>query len=374
MSNIIVLAGGMQNNIDLARNGDEGAVLLILDPETGNLIKGFTPGDVINGDAVGTAAPGRYPAMGMMVSEPTLMRTARRDSEYWPYLAGSIYAADNRGTIFRVDLERVDGDDSVISLSPNQWKISAVATLQRTAEASKSSASGYALPFGVQLMIQDDYTWIAGGTSDLRGKKSGAYPTGVLQNAGQMIFAFRTGKGEGVYGTDSLKNVSGSALLASDYEDYHGWKIPLTSSQGYGAQYVSAKPLAVNGVLYVATFMEKKISTDNASQLCDSRASRIDGTARLYVLDLMSGGAKWRAGQYATMNGAKITGITLSTQGKRQRIVITYDKLREKVNLDGAEGAARLDDLNAFVLPLLSPGGGTNLSDGQNVIQYWLKR
>jgi hypothetical protein len=109
-------------------------------------------------------------------------------------------------------------------------------------------------------------------------------------------------------------------------------------------------------------------------QLCGVGSSRIDGVSRLYVLDLTSGGAKWRVGQYATMDGAKITGITLSTQGEKRRIVVTYDKLREKVSLDGAEGAYNLEELNSFVFDAINSSEWQGLRDGQNVIQYWLKR
>jgi hypothetical protein len=73
------------------------------------------------------------------------------------------------------------------------------------------------------------------------------------------------------------------------------------------------------------------------------------------------------------MEGAKITGITLSVQGDRKRVVVTYDKLREgPVELKGAEGAYHVADLNSIIFDAYG-SGGANLSNAQNVIQYWLR-
>jgi Tfp pilus tip-associated adhesin PilY1 len=379
MTNFIALAGGLQNDVDLSRNGDEGAVLLILDPETGELIRGFGVSD-IEGAAAGSKEKGPYPAMGMMTSDPTLLRTAQTGA-YSPYLAGSIYAADNRGNIFNVALENTDSSGVVTPLAPDSWKIRTVATLHPSVDNAKESLACYAIPYGVQLSIVYGRIWLTGGTADLKVKINDTYPTGVLSNESQMIFAFRTAREqEEVYSAGDLKPLVGSNDVFGDSDlaaGKHGWKIDLLPKTAtLGAEYVSAKPLVTNGVVYIPTFMEEKVVwTDD--QICEA-GSRISGDSRLYVMDVASGRAKWPSGKFALLNGAKITSITLSTRGKKRRIVVTYDKLTDADfddgSLAGAQGAQHVKEMSSFFFDEFGGGSGVNLENNQNVIQYWLQK
>jgi Tfp pilus tip-associated adhesin PilY1 len=377
MTNFIALAGGSQNSIDLENNGDEGAVLLMLNPETGALLKSFGAADVENKDSIGESSPGPHPAMGMMVSEPALLRTPNNIKE-GPYLAGSVFAADNRGTIFRVDMEEVIGN-SISDLEPAKWKINAVATLHSTAADAKESTDSYSIPFGVQAARDGaGYAWISGGTSNLRTRNDGANPSGLLKNKSQMIFAFRTQSGHAIYGAKDLKKLddvaADSVLTDADLkDDKHGWKIDLpAASAGLSEEYVSAKPLLVNGILYVPTFQEGRINWTLES-MC-SFGVRATGTSRLFVLDVTSGRGRWSSGdKFATLEGAKITGISVSEYGKKKRIVVTYDNLSGgEVNLAGAENDTQhVIPMSSFIFEAIG-GGGINLDKGQNVVQYWV--
>jgi Tfp pilus tip-associated adhesin PilY1 len=384
MLNFIAMAGGMQNEIDPNKNGGEGAVLLMLDPENGKLIRGFGAADVENWDQLGTREESHKPAMGMMISEPTLLRTGNADM-YGQYLTGAVYAADNRGTIFKVALEKSEGD-LISPLSPVNWNIRAAATLHPDPAGSNPStaAQRYAIPFGVQLGTNGNHVWLAGGTTDLRGRISESWPTGVLSNTSQMIFAFRTERyGNDLYKAGQLKSLRadfGDTLDPGDLDDgRHGWKIPLlASSSGWGAEYVSAKSLVADGVLYIATFREDRSSPGTSQNLCETKGSaRTDGEARLYILDLASGRAIWpdeEGRKYFTLEHVKITGITLSTQGKNRYVFFTYDKMSDAFNLGRFAGYGKhLERARSMYLRLAGAGSQPNLEEGENVVQYWLK-
>jgi Tfp pilus tip-associated adhesin PilY1 len=387
MRNFIAMTGGMQNSVDLSKNGDEGAALLMLDPADGSLIKGFGAADVENWDHVGSKTAGPAPAMGMMVSEPTLLKTGGSDV-YGSYLTGAVYAADNRGTIFRVALENKTAD-VVTSLSPENWNIRAVATLHPDPKNSNPAAASacYAIPFGVQLAARGDYVWLSGGTTDLRGRISETYPAGVLNNTSQMIFAFRTERYKNDFHRESeLKALNAESDDALNPDDLNkagknGWKIPLrASSSGWGAEYVSARPLVSDGVLYIATFRENRSPAGSSKQLCETKGgTRIDGESRVYVLDIESGGPIWATEEdkkYIRLEHAKITGITLSAQGKKSYVFLTYDKMSGgdvPLDLSGFKGKSiHLEEANSIVFPKIG-GGVKNLKEGQNVVQYWLK-
>ncbi|MDR1915513.1 MAG: pilus assembly protein, partial [Synergistaceae bacterium] len=111
--NIIVVPGGLQSRIDLANNGNEGAVLIILDPKDGGIIKAFD-GDILDKTQTsnwkaGNSVVGRTPYMGMIASEPTLMGSRNASSKFAGYITGRAYTADNRGNIFEVVMENNDG-------------------------------------------------------------------------------------------------------------------------------------------------------------------------------------------------------------------------------------------------------------------------
>jgi hypothetical protein len=385
MQSIIVLPGGAQNELDLSQNGGEGAVLLILDPMTGDLLNGFDTSSFVTGlgsdnnTGLGSAVPGVAPSMGMMVSEPTLIRSANS-----AYLTGKIIVSDNRGNIFGIDTEESDEFGNVTPKQISSWNITTIATLQNTLLEAASSSKSYAIQFGVAASKQNDDLWLAGGTSNLKVKRLvDRYPEdGILENDKQFIFAFRTRDGQSCITRDKLKALDpyASQDILEKTDDKQGWHIELLeSSPVRGDEYVSAKPLLVGGVLFVATFIPQKIGWET-QDLCETSA-RISGNSRLYVVDISNGRPYWNGkGKYVTLDNAKITGITLSTQGRSMSvkkddvILITYDKLTDDaVNMD-APDARPLEDLSAFMIYSPQSNGGVNLEDNRNVIQYWIQK
>ncbi|MDR1471477.1 MAG: pilus assembly protein [Synergistaceae bacterium] len=370
--NVLVVAGGAQNRIDLAKNGGEGAVLLILDPMNGELLKGFDSADVEHG--LGTKTPGPAPNMGMMTSEPTLVR-----SRASAYLAGRIIASDNRGGIFSVDLEETDGDGTKPK-PVSSWSVRTLATLWSSESEAGSKADNLALPFGLAAGSHNGRLWLGGGTSDVRVRKEDESPgSGFLRNAEQMIFAFAADESQvKPYTRNDMKPLNshdGGESVLTDADEKRGWYIKLLGENGRGNEYVSAKPIIVNGILYVATFVERSIDWENID-VCES-GTRVTGDARLYAVDVTSGAPYWRdCGKYARMDGARITGLTFSTIGRKKRIVMTYDKMSEddaEVGLE-APGSEFLKSMGVFVLEPPDTGSPININETQNVIQYWLRK
>ncbi|MDR1916925.1 MAG: hypothetical protein LBQ58_10165 [Synergistaceae bacterium] len=370
MRNIIVMAGGAQNNVDMTRNGDEGAVLLILDPKTGNLIKGFDTGEVLSGigenDSPGVTAPN----MGMMVSEPTLTRSVNNK-----YITGQIYAADNRGNIFNVALEEDSGSGALKPLPVQSWKLRTVATLQEGLSAAASSNFSFSIPHGIATYMSGRDIWLAGGTADVRVRTDGdAQKDGVLRNSAQMVFSFNTQIGQSaVFTRNDLKELrpktASDALMPAD--DKRGWYFKLVGDElANSIEYTAAKPVIVNGILFVGTFIPQKINW-SSQEIC-AAGTRMYGDSRLYAVNVRTGGQYWPGGKYAVLSGAKITGLALSRMGKKQRLVVTYDKLSDKDVSFSAPDATHMEDLNSFVLDAPPGGGVGNLRDNQNVIQYWL--
>jgi outer membrane protein assembly factor BamB len=303
-------------------------------------------------------------------------------------LAGSVYAADNRGTIFRVALER-KVSDTVDPLTPENWKIRAVATLHPDPKSTNNTAKdSYAVPYGVQLGIIGDYIWLTGGTTDLRGRTDSANPTGVLQNKSQMIFAFRTGRFQTeLYKADDLKALNAEDSGTLDPSDLNGgrkgWKINLRSPAApWSSEYVSTRALVANGVLYISTFREEQVAW-TSTQLCvETNHGRIDGESRIYALDLATGRSIWPiggGGKYATLRHAKVTGITRSVEGTRNRVFFTYDKLTDGAldfsAFSGIQGYMSSTNADAPFIAVdeYSTSGSSNLPEGANMVQYWLK-
>jgi hypothetical protein len=387
LSNIVVLAGGSQNNINLAENGNEGAVLLVLDAKTGDVLKGFDIKNLnrdsgISGNNSDSSGP--TPRMGMMVSEPSLYRSDI-GGNYGSNIAGRIFAADNRGNIFTSALEKLQ-DGAVTPITPADWKLNTVATLQSASAADKNADSNYAIPYGILPALSNGRLWLAGGTSDLRVKISSAFPKGVIENKEQLIFAFRINSDLGSVGSEPVYNRSNLQVLSADaalsvFDPNHadttkrgGWMIKLKPQSGNSsAEYVSAKPILSGGILYIATFIERKIITNSAT-ICQYSARTV-GDARLYAIDVNTGGAYWSEHKYTELNGAKITGLTLSSQGSRHRIVITYDKLQnDPLGFSHAVGEQHFEEMNSFVIDAAAGGGIPPLDPGQNIMDYWIKK
>jgi Tfp pilus tip-associated adhesin PilY1 len=380
--NIIVAPGGIMTDADLGKNGGEGAVLLIIDPESGGVIRAFDSDSLAKESAawrVGGGTTGRAPYMGMMTSEPTLYR-----SDINSYLTGKIFAADNRGNIFCVPLEEDAGNNGVVPIPVSGWKAKTIATLQKKASSGASDAA-YSIPHGIASARDSGDIWLAGGTADVVTKVNGNLPDGALANESQMIFAFRTNEAQqGTLTRDDLKELSprdASALAQSDNKE--GWYMPLAvEAQGKFREYVSAKPEIINGRLFIATFIQRAANPDEMD-ICNA-VRTLYGDSRLYALDVKTGAANlWvnqkdgRRTKYAPLAGVKLTGITRANIGGKDSLLLTVDSLSGQfdptktgqTNIKAVTGAGSLVEVE-----LPASGGNVDMDEGESVILYWLAK
>jgi hypothetical protein len=349
--NFIALAGGAMpatlaepkdgTRIDLSNNGNAGATLLMIEPKDGSIIKAFDssslPANWVFPE--NTAQQGNAPAMGMMVSEPTLFRSGTN-----PYLAGGIIAADNRGNIFRIDM------DDPNTYSPRKtidWSVKTLATLQ--AADSKASTKSYAIPHGVVVGMQgqSNNLWLAGGTADIKVQKREADSNdiGILRNDKQMIFSFMSNNDQsGPYTRDDFKYLDpgdkNSAFRLGE-DGKTGWYSTLQEDgQNNFREYVSTKPLLINGTLFVATFIQKdKIIVEDPS-ICEP-GRPLDGDSRLYAVDIATGkpttwtGADGRTPtKYETFEHVKIASLVDLAKGGKGKLMIRFDILSPSNNLE----------------------------------------
>ncbi|MDR3332511.1 MAG: hypothetical protein LBT08_07775 [Synergistaceae bacterium] len=379
--NFIALPGGVASDFDPNMNGLEGASLHIIDPSSGASVRTYTAFD----DFVSSIDPnwrfgnydqsrdgGKAPYMGQMISEPALLA-----APWNKYLTSAIFASDNRGNIHRLSFTDETGT------MPGEWDIKTIASLQEDAAAANGSSASYSVPYGVTLAKNKDTLWIAGGTADIPlARNSDNEWAEFLKNEKQLIFAF-TPDGltkAAVRGRDwknlavSSDQADKNSIMPGDAEK--GWYLILEPGDNFGkhAEYVTAKPVISGGTLYVATFLGSDVSLEDATDYCGS--SGVAGDSRIYAVDLLSGAAnKWTSGsKYLTLSNVKITGLTKSNLGKRERILVTYNKLGGELIYDAGEKTVyRLEspNLDAVVIDTGTEKGVT-LEPGATVIYYWL--
>jgi hypothetical protein len=398
--NFIAMAGGAQRGVDLENNGKEGAVFMMLDPKDGSVIASFDSDSVGKSGAAwrnGSGAEGSRPYMGMMVSEPSLIKSEAPVMEK-QFLTGRILTADNRGNIFSVDMEDDDGGP----LAANQWKIRTIAGLGLPKNGTPDSCS---IPHGLATGSGRGYTWAAGGTADIQLLKTAAdpYENGFLRNAEQLIFSFKLLKEKDQNALFSRANDDFKQLDADDPDSvynpgdsnlsgdgaYSGWYLPLrTGTAESFDEYVSAKPVIIKGTLYVATFIrENKTPITNSSVCATSRL--IDGNSRLFAIDAATGaGNTWAAlggktPKFIEFEGIKIVSLTSMKEGGK--LLVNLDILDERDNnlhiLRGSQPKLRgvwnkssgfASDLVAIDTP--SDGGAFIMKPSLDVVQYWIKR
>jgi hypothetical protein len=359
----------------MSRNGRDGAVLIFADPEDGSVIRGFGSGDVEQSMRKGKGEVGSAPYMGMMISEPTITRS-EQSNEYAPFMAGAVYAADNRGGIFGLEMEKEEPGKPMTPIPPKDWELKTLATLQSDQELSAGKDNSYAIPHGVTALRKDGAVWLSGGTSNILVSAGTANPEGTLRNKSQMIFSFKTEKSQKrVYTRNDRKvlNAAGTDVYGPQDQE-RGWMINLAPARaGESAEYVSAKPLVAGGVIYIPTFVEKKVNVTDPDLLCGI-SPRTYGETRLYALRVDSGAPRWGGGgRFSVIDGIKITGFSASLQGGKKRIVATYDNLTGKEpNIDKQIGARNINELSSFTIEIPKQAA-VNMEPGEDVLYYWMK-
>jgi hypothetical protein len=326
--------------------------------------------------------------MGMMVSEPELCVAYGGDPRSARFATGRIYAADNRGNIFAALFEEANEGGRIMPMQPGHWKLRTVATLQSSLSAATTSLDNYAVPYGVVLMKNSSAMWVAGGTSDAAVKKSSPEDSGIMPNSFQMIFSFKT------YDSQVRPLARGDLhKLGKDPDSVmppneKGWFIPLEVNRHNFAEYVSAKPMLANGILFVPTFTMTKLDITNADDICKASTKGVDGFSRLYALDIENGGAKlWTSvssdvkSKYIQIDGIKLTGLTVVKGNKRKdgkaTLLATFENLTAGSLEDlGQENANVIRGFNA--IEITTPAGKVKNKDrlqpGQSVPVYWIMK
>jgi hypothetical protein len=388
MRNIIVLAGGSQSSKDLNNNGNEGAVLLVMDPYDGKVLKAFDGASFTGGiPRVGNASAGATPYMGMMIAEPTMYRS--NISDLGRYLTGQLFAADNRGNMFRVSFENGTNASDVTPLDVSNWKIETVASLQTSVTGTSAS---FANPHGLVLDRVGSSIWVAGGTADLQLTRATEGDSGWLENNGgtgpQLIYAFKTDPDVSL----PLLRTSSHKWVAVNKSDAggapsgsNGWYINLDTPQGKSREYMTTKPVIVNGVLFVSTFIEEQVETAADFAKCIPASIVTRGNSRLYALKLENGAAAgvWGSGQkYVTLENLKITGLTLTNIEKNNdrdkvALLISFDPNGPLPGFDapGMFSARANGKIEMAGMWVSKPVGGKKdrFNPGETVISYWLE-
>jgi hypothetical protein len=358
------------------------------------VIRSFDSVSVEGGWRNGGSEVGPKPYMGMMVAEPTLVRSGSSATER-NYLTGRILTADNRGNIFSVDME----DDDGVPLTSNKWQIRTIASLSRS---SAQTPDSHSIPHGLAVGGSRGYSWAAGGTADIQVLKSAADPDekGFLKNTDQMMFAFKLLKERdqsGLFGRNDFKELdtakAGEVYNPSDTDmdgdgKYSGWYSLLRKDTANTfAEYVSTKSIIINGTLYVATFIRKDKAGAADSSVCD-KVRAIDGDSRLFAVDVATGaGNTWdpqngERPKYIEFKGVKIVSLTDMKEGGDGQLLISLDILNETDNNLGAIKESKLrsvlDDSGNSIpdmktLEEQKGGGDTNLPPNANITQYWVK-
>jgi hypothetical protein len=400
--NFIALAGGAQFKRNPDQNGNDGATLLILDPKDGSVIKSFTGDSLPSSWRIGSGVTGKLPYMGMMVSDPTLL-SSKREDEYGKYLVGAMLAADNVGNIFRVDMEKEDG----APLDVSDWGIKTIATLLKTSEISGGTAKSYAMPHGIAVGKGRGHEWAAGGTADVQVMKEATdeYEEGYIRNNEQLFFAFKTSKAQSSPYRRSNDFKALNDTPDSDYNPNHtgaqpdasfsGWYITLKpgTAEHFG-EYVSTKPVLINGMLYVATFNRKGKTIIEDSSVCVT-GRKYDGDSRLFAIDVSTslGSSKygWNAlsngkiPKYVEFKGVKIVSLTKMENGAKDKLLINFDIINEQSNnieavtteqnnlldVKDKDTGDPVPDMKAMPTPP-DPSEGT-FPHGVRLLHYWIR-
>jgi hypothetical protein len=373
--NFIALAGGARSYADAA-NLEEGAALLIIDPKDGHVERVFDSAALLSDRGKwGGSANNWLANMGMMVSQPALYRSDKSQ-----YLTGQIFAADGWGNIFQIFCETNDEGTIKAYDSLNKWTIRTVATLRNGNKPN--GGENYAIPHGVVLGVAKSSLWAAGGTADVRVLKYDGLndeENGVIKNTSQMIFAFSaSAKNNGtLYRAGNTNRADDWVNINPDNnaepKNASGWYIPLQPDDGkYYAEYTSARPLLIDGTLFITTFRQLKIDTNNVLAKCASR--QMDGLSRFYVIDVTNarGNMLKDGAKYEEFKGIKFTGLTDSKRGGRRVALATYDSLLGNGNKAGSN--FRDDEMTKSKYLILPQRDILGLSDGQSVIDYWLEK
>jgi hypothetical protein len=388
--NIIVVPGGLQTEVDISKNGGEGAVILILDPKDGRVIKAFDGDALANGWRVGDRTVGRTPYMGMILSAPTLLSSSNSSSKYAQFISGHAYAADNRGNIFAISMEGKNGSPIPVQ----NWSVRTAATLQMKDARGAGTDRNFAIPHGVAFKKEKDGTvWMVGGTANVEVKERGKIINGDGRTV-QMLFSINTplhpAPGDGTIYRDDLHPLQ---TRANDVmpPGRKGWYIALdtvasTQQKIAGNEYVTTRPTVRGKKMYAATFTLSNIDLSGVEDICNASKSGVNGYSRLYAMDVSNGSNTWNGKddskiRFIQIEGVKITGTTpLRNADGSSTLVFTYELLSKDpfANADFKElarknGITRLSD-NSLALYIEKGKDWQAIPPERTIIYYWITK
>jgi Tfp pilus tip-associated adhesin PilY1 len=393
-----VLPGGLGHRLGLG--GDtQGKAFYFFNPTNGSIIKRI---DSSSNTATGfEALPSTVLGMGI---SPIIYQENNSGK------ATTFYTADSEGNILRCDTT-----DSV-----SNWKLKNIfqlRTLGRTIayEGSIATPPAENLPISIpRKMIlaraRNGHSWLFGGTSDLYAPGSDSSDARKIINGEQFIFGLNTNNIQNAGATERnqgmrpyvsvfnkrMRNlpyyaegipaeyrIYGRAYSYDDRigveygkEDY-GWLLRLRPKINAftEAEYLSADPYLMNGVLYMATFIPLYAPTT------DKVCANI-GIGKLYALDPSTGLSVMPDRASVFLENVKIAGISgIPSEG---RLLLSVKELRTEANriiFDKFNNASEIGNALFMVDALggkpVDPDSGPAEFDMEElvpIIEYWREK
>jgi hypothetical protein len=277
-------------------------------------------------------------------------------------------------------LENPDGTRFV---SDSNWKLRTAATLRSSADAA---ADSYSSPFGVVVgTVQNDTNlYVAGGTANVGTIGNDDNDSALIRNKSQMIYCFKLPNLADASASTSRRDTWTQLGRSDDSKmpsSAAGWFIPLQAeTAGDGEEYSSAQPGLLGNEVFFATYIPQIITTEGGGACADAKPV---GKARLYVLDLVTGGGiRWKNGEkFIEFEGAMIVGITLSQHGGTVTAAITFDISDETAfigsyNKHVSDGNLQAGSLDGITLEIAAQQGAlhTKPDMGGSVTNYWIMK
>lgn len=373
-TNVVILAGGMQYDLNLEKNGLFGSSLYIFDPLGQELLpkrealsvhkayenEGVESADTYAVTSLQSPQGTNNPAMGMMLTPPS----AIQQNSSSQYLTGYV-VADNRGQIFEGSFVTKEGN--AFHSDSKKWTLRRIASLRDPSKEQESEAN-FPIPYVLSLAKEPSGgMWIFGGTADVATRNIGenlfsrSPRVGLIarkkdsttgRGFSHYLFGFKrdtesvillrqaktdgteeryskqmTPKGEKIIHAKTLTPLLSNDMVESGVS---GWIIPLArSTDKQLREYISAPTSIFNGMLYAATFVPNTPNVTTTSQGCDDvhTTTIVNGESHLYFMHPKTGAGHWpddlTRTKFATYKGIKITGMTMLTQENETRLYLS---------------------------------------------------
>jgi hypothetical protein len=297
----------------------QGRALYVFEPGSGAIIKKITTANGYAGPYGSTLGMGITPVHYLYEDEKTKLH------------AKEFFTGDSEGNVLHCDL----------TVPVDQWKLKSIFRLRTDQDKPIALSVGYRV-----LQDRKGNQWLFGGTSDIvaPGQVMITMPSGEkvnqqrgVRNDEQYIFGLHMKNPRETVKTD-LSYPAGNTSIPVTLNDLtplkylkttpqitpvwpgevsedqsavgpDGWKLGLRPKiddpyQPTEAEYVTAEPFFLNGVLYAATFIPfTELPTDQ--ERC-----RDIGYGKLYALDPENGRSMWKGGQAYVFMNIKIVGIS----------------------------------------------------------------